>query len=529
MERNRAIKDIEGFEDYVTESGNIRIVDDYGATEFPYVKESFIKELTKLSDYLPTQVKIKKLLDTVVTESADFEKSMERTKYLEMLPGEKKAILALSLMSIEKQRLKTTPVTVENKKNYDILFAVSDIIDDCCEIMSSGFPDKDLSYIEMAANTIQDCVSKIKVHPLKHIVSLKLSSLYELVEMKGSPVVKKIFSDAMTFKDSEHSSLDRIISLVRNKNGELASYLKDKKNRMESEIDIILSDYAIDSKTFIQRSLQSSKFEIVPTVIQSLKGGLSLTRLKEAFCKSSNVTIDLSGTDIFRFKVAFPAYAVERCITEEGEYVWLASTNTNVRILLKDVNTSDLLYIKLVENCSLENNLETVLGDDPVQSSGHRVLRVKYHGPSDIDIESVTEGIKFTEEGGVKLTYKPVNTYMDDYSRINKVLVLNHKNGNTEGMKTDLVYLFSFINELEKITKGKVRVNGSVKEDAVKARMFAIGDFKRYLAIVQEADPMFNFSKHFEENFKNEDKVMIEFSNAEIKGFKKLLRTIMGY
>ncbi len=95
-------------------------------------------------------------------------------------------------------------------------------------------------------------------------------------------------------------------------------------------------------------------------------------------------------------------------------------------------------------------------------------------------------------------------------------------------MKTDLVYLFSFINELEKITKGKVKVREGVRKDAEKARMFAIGDFKQYLAIVQEADPMFNFSKFFEENYKDEEKVLIEFSNNDIKGFKKLLRAVLG-
>ncbi len=67
-----------------------------------------------------------------------------------------------------------------------------------------------------------------------------------------------------------------------------------------------------------------------------------------------------------------------------------------------------------------------------------------------------------------------------------------------------------------------------VREDAMKARAFAKGDFKQYLAIVQASDPMFNFSKHFEENYVNNGKVIVEFTNAEVKGFKKLLRTIIG-
>lgn len=529
-ERLREISKIEGFDDIVTENHQISISTDYGSENIMYNREELIREISEqFSNDIPEMIKVKKAMESVLNKELDDDKASTLFNTLNFLDREKAKQLSSILLHIHRIRYKSIFRDKDDILDVEKTFAICDVIDDCISLLESDKPSQHLGYLKQAASTINTVIKGKRKDIYKYLTTLKLAVLYDLVECSPNEV-KEIFKNAETFDSCELIELYNMKSMrVR---GVSDHHLRYLKKEIENEIDIILSDYEIKPHYSLSgNSLQSSdKFEVIPTILNHLRGGnvFSFDRLHELYVGKKEVTTKLNTSDIFKFNVAFPTYSTERCKSVEGDTVWLATDYINLLILLKDVNTGDLLYVTLVSNCNIQKELDLLMGNDNIPKENLYINRVKFKGPSDIDLATVTEGIKFTEDGGIKLTYKPVSTYMDDYSRINKVLVQNSRNGNIEGMKTDLVFLFAFINELEKITKGKVRVKDSVKKDAEKARMFAIGDFKQFLAIVQENDPMFNFSKFFEENYKDEDKVLVEFSNNDIKGFKKLLRTILG-
>lgn len=311
-----------------------------------------------------------------------------------------------------------------------------------------------------------------------------------------------------------------------------SKYMNILKNERENELDIILSEeeYIIPDGEY-----SDEKFRVVDTIVGKMKEqAIEGFRLRSILERNKNLTCELDSVDKFKYFSARPRKSFLMPIDADDceQYITVAFDKNNIDILVKDKSNGDICYLPLVKNFCITPNMEYLYGDNSLNHMDCMIRRIRYkHDLFDLDKDTdvLTEGLTVTEDGGVKLVYKPQVSYMEDYSKLNKVIVQNARNNNVEGVKSDLVFLFSFINETEKIVKGKVKVKDSVKEDARKARMFATGDFRQYLAFAQERDPSFDFTKYFEEKNKDKGNVLIEFSNSEIKGMRLLLRTIMGY
>lgn len=133
----------------------------------------------------------------------------------------------------------------------------------------------------------------------------------------------------------------------------------------------------------------------------------------------------------------------------------------------------------------------------------------------------VNEGISINEDGDVQVSFSKYKSYMDEYMDIHRVLIENYKNGNYEAMKLNLALLFSLISMIEQDKRYKNR-----EPEVVKARAFAINDFKTYLRHVQKQDSSFDFAKYYKES--NFDKIILNIPRTTIIGIKKLLKTIIG-
>jgi len=142
-------------------------------------------------------------------------------------------------------------------------------------------------------------------------------------------------------------------------------------------------------------------------------------------------------------------------------------------------------------------------------------------------LNKITEGIELTPEGDVRITINPKKSFMDEYAENHKLLVSNFKNGNYEGMKLNLAYLFTLINFIEReyIYNKNKKVKPNKLKDAEKARMFAINDFKRYLAELQKQQPDFDFTSYYKNS--NLDKIIIDIKADTIVGIKKLFQKIL--
>lgn len=387
-------------------------------------------------------------------------------------------------------------------------------------------------------NRLKNLLDLLKEVP-SNMVSLHLCelSLVRLKRILDQYKDKSGVKDLMAFSLLKNNfiSNDTAYSLAPNINSFEADSLFGKyqqllKKENENELNIIMMDHQYDD---IPGGYSNGKYTIVETAVSNMKGSkLVPEKLNKLIGKGSTLSYDVDDITVFKYASTRPNKKLFYLYPEEGFKVTVAFDNHSIDILLKDTDSDDVCYIPLVKNFCTTNNIEYLYGDNAITHMDCFIRRIKYKKNNSIIFENLsvlTEGLKFTEDGGVRLLYKPKGSYMDDYARINKIIVQNARNNNLEGVKTDLVFLFSFINETEKIVKGKVKVKDSVKEDAKKARMFATGDFKQYLAFAQERDPAFDFTKYFEENYKDEGKVLVEFSNSDIKGMKMLLRTLLGY
>lgn len=132
----------------------------------------------------------------------------------------------------------------------------------------------------------------------------------------------------------------------------------------------------------------------------------------------------------------------------------------------------------------------------------------------------VSEAFAVNEDGDIKITISPKNSYMDSYSSNHKMLVENWKNKNYEAMKKNLAYVFALILTIERSDEYK-----SKDPKAIKARAFAINDFKTYLKHLQSVEPDFDFVEYY--GASDYDKKIINIPRTTISGIKKLVRTIL--
>lgn len=137
-----------------------------------------------------------------------------------------------------------------------------------------------------------------------------------------------------------------------------------------------------------------------------------------------------------------------------------------------------------------------------------------------ITMESIFSGIKFKKDGSVSIILNPNKSFMDQYDEIHKVLQEDNKNHNIEGMKHNLALMFSLITMIERNKKYKNR-----DSEAVKARAFAINDFKSYLKIIQKEDKNFDFMRFYEEN--HYGKTILNITPETIQGLKQIFKSII--
>ena len=109
---------------------------------------------------------------------------------------------------------------------------------------------------------------------------------------------------------------------------------------------------------------------------------------------------------------------------------------------------------------------------------------------------------------------------MDEYAENHKLLVENWKNKNYEAVKQNLCFVFALISIMERSKEFKNK-----DKEVMKARAFALNDFKSYLTKLQKMEPEFNFVEYY--NNTNYDKHIIDIPKTSIVGLKKLFKTIM--
>jgi len=198
----------------------------------------------------------------------------------------------------------------------------------------------------------------------------------------------------------------------------------------------------------------------------------------------------------------------------------------------KDVdgnNTHLSMFVKVGDTCSpdvyrmkLMNILDSKkLPKIPIRKITHKSKHCS------LDFSACTEGVNISEDGDITISISRHNTYMDRYAACHRLLAIDARNRNYDGMKPNIAYLVAMVMDIEAKYVGKKNVPHDAKyDDAIKARQFACGDIKRYLGMVQKNEPRFVFSKYFTDN--HYDKKVYNIPRRAIIGIRTLISTILG-
>lgn len=143
-------------------------------------------------------------------------------------------------------------------------------------------------------------------------------------------------------------------------------------------------------------------------------------------------------------------------------------------------------------------------------------------------VKNFLNRISISNDGDIKidLTSKSVR-HMDVYDKIHRFILINKKADNIDGLKLNLCDLFTLISDIEVKYKYNKKADTTSDEykDAIKARAFAINDFKQTLKYVLQKEPNFNFVKYYEKERSKKDSIII--TKNKIKSVASLFRLIM--
>lgn len=309
-------------------------------------------------------------------------------------------------------------------------------------------------------------------------------------------------------------------------------YLKVLKNELKSQIDIILLtndiklSYSNDFDTirFITHDVVDVNHRVILDILTFLEGSIKKENIK-LYNKKYSLNLDSKDLLIFSELKKFDRMYVGK--DNKGGNVYYGICKSKLYLLGKTNIPGQVVFIKLYDGCECLSTMNLIVSNVEEFDRTDKLKAIKININQEETYQSLTEGITFDEHGGFQFSFKPKKTYMDEYAENHKLIIQNHKAKNYEALKTNLAFLFALINNIERkvLYNSKKGIKPNVKEDALKARAFAINDFKTYLKEVQRNEPTFNFTKYYEES--DYGKVTIGFKKEELVGLKRLFQTIV--
>ena len=133
--------------------------------------------------------------------------------------------------------------------------------------------------------------------------------------------------------------------------------------------------------------------------------------------------------------------------------------------------------------------------------------------------------IKINTKGDLLINRFKKMDYEAEYAKSHKLLVEYDKANNTEAMKSELAHLWSMMIQIEDKLYGPKTLDSAERRKLFKARAKMIGDFKKYMPVVQKSDPQFDFSNYYERSPYSDDTIKV--SNSTINGLLRMVKTIL--
>lgn len=343
--------------------------------------------------------------------------------------------------------------------------------------------------------------------------SIVITELYDLLD------ILEAYSPHRLCVDKSYDSI--LMNYVMNGNLRYFSfplvqeYLNTYKMEIENELYIIKSDSYMDGYKSITSDINSVS-DVCKSIIERITNRINPNKL--ARINSRNYSQSISPINIVRIS-SMKDYINTVVTTTDiyGETIYCGDNDDTVYLILvnKDID-NELLLVELTDNCIEYLDIPRAYSD----GSTFKVIRVEFVKKNNSVNKSLTEGFTIDEDGNMKITISPKKSYMDEYSQNHKLLVENWKNKNYEGVKKNLAFIFALINIIERDKRYKNR-----EPEIVKARAFAINDFKTYLKKLTSIEKDFDFVKYYDES--DYDKFIVDLPKQTILGIKMLFKAII--
>lgn len=144
----------------------------------------------------------------------------------------------------------------------------------------------------------------------------------------------------------------------------------------------------------------------------------------------------------------------------------------------------------------------------------------KYVTESTILNEANKFPIQFEEDGSVLIKKLKRLDFEKEYQNSHKLLLSYHKSNNIEPMKYELAKLWLFNMTLEEKIYIK-QPKEDVRKNYINTRARVLNDFNKYLKIVLESEPHFNFSEYYESSPFNKEYYKV--TKDSVKGIRKFI------
>ena len=133
--------------------------------------------------------------------------------------------------------------------------------------------------------------------------------------------------------------------------------------------------------------------------------------------------------------------------------------------------------------------------------------------------------VQINKSGDVLVrSFKPID-YDAEFSKCHKLLVEYNKQNNTEAMKVELAKLWSYMLEIEEKLYGGKSISSGKRKDLFRVRAMIIGDFKKYMEVVQRSEKDFDFGTYYENS--PYSKSTYRVSGSTIHGLLKLVKDVL--
>lgn len=414
-------------------------------------------------------------------------------------------------------------------------------------IIFNDYIKKDISHMNIFYNVVVDIVSTITERIADQSIDDALSLLNDVCNIKNS-------NKYMVYRLLKEPTYDYFISNKKTDMGDM-NYKKIMEFllRLNVEQSKVIIDDSIDSYTIIKLSKQikipntvnylesrknQSKFQLyiinkntksllssiedfsdnikVIQLLLNLNGNIFVNNLK----KIGNNNLSSFINDIELFKAYEIKKYCERIVPiipkDDDMYVYCGVNGERLYLICGDNTGNNNLYFIEIN----DDNVDFFISENDNRNYNVKVITISNIKKQCSENESVTEGVIIDEDGNIKLSFTPKKSYMDEYAENHKLLVENWKNKNYEAVKQNLCFVFALISIMERSKEFKNK-----DKEVMKARAFALNDFKSYLTKLQKMEPEFNFVEYY--NNTNYDKHIIDIPKTSIVGLKKLFKTIM--